>query len=894
MAITDKNIIITPNIGSTSDPKIVFSGADASTTAQNITLTTYPTSNGTLSFDGSAGQLFSITNSLSGSIFSVNDVSGIPSIEVLDTGNIRLAQYGGNVGIGTSSPTSILTIEGNTTSDAPTLGTELLTGGTWTSTGWTGNNTTGWINGASNATALSYSVSSVIGTQYQISYTVTGYSAGSFTVAFGGQSLAGITATGTFGPTSTFVGTLIVTPTSTFVGTIVLSIKAITAGSTALITALDSTGVSRFEARASSALYNTFLGVGSGRYNTTGTYNLAVGLQALQYNTTGSSNTAVGSFALQNNTTGGNNTGIGASSLQNNTIGTANTSVGNAALFNNTTGTLNNAFGYVSLAANTTGSSNNAFGRGSLQINTTGGNNNAFGRNALQANLTSSGSCAFGDLALTLSTGANNVAFGYNAGSAITSGANNVVIGGYTGAAAPISVTGSNYIVLSDGAGTVRQTIDSAGNVGIGTQSTAGNTLRYLDVQNTDTGASAGSIIRLISNNVANTSTTAVNLVKYRTGGFVIANGETDTAAFTAFNVGASERLRIDSSGNVGIGISASIPSQLTVSGAGQLVSAISDAGVDTGTIQIHSPSGSANAGGTLLFSAGSTVGLTTPQWAIKSLLTDSTTNGIGNLVFSGRAAIADTALTERIRIISGSASMGIGTSSPLSNAAYGVLALNGSTGGILSLKTADTETFRIQSQSTVTAISNLTALPIVFNTNNTEWLRITPTGGISFGSSGTAYGTAGQILISAANAPPTWTSSPNIGAATGTSLAVTGAITSSGGGIGYAAGAGVSVTQLTSRATAAPTTSAKLCGAVILFTAAPTLGAYFTFTVPNTAVAVTDTIILTVRGASNAYIAFVTAITAATSFQVTMSSVAGTTSDAPIVNFAIHKAVSA
>jgi hypothetical protein len=100
MALSDKNIVITPNISASADPKIVFSGADASTAAQNITMTAYPTANGTLSFDGSAGQLFSITNSLSGTIFSVNDVSGIPSIEVLDTGTIKLAQYGGNVGIG--------------------------------------------------------------------------------------------------------------------------------------------------------------------------------------------------------------------------------------------------------------------------------------------------------------------------------------------------------------------------------------------------------------------------------------------------------------------------------------------------------------------------------------------------------------------------------------------------------------------------------------------------------------------------------------------------------------------------------------------------------------------------------------------------------------------------
>lgn len=101
MALTDKNIVITPNVGQTDNPKIVFSGADATTSAQDITLRVYATNNGTLSFEGSAGQLFSIANTLTGTIFSVNDISGIPSIEVLDTGLIKLAQYSGNVLIGT-------------------------------------------------------------------------------------------------------------------------------------------------------------------------------------------------------------------------------------------------------------------------------------------------------------------------------------------------------------------------------------------------------------------------------------------------------------------------------------------------------------------------------------------------------------------------------------------------------------------------------------------------------------------------------------------------------------------------------------------------------------------------------------------------------------------------
>lgn len=70
--------------------------------------------NGTLSWEGSAGQLFSITNNLtSGSIFSVNDISGIPSIDVDANGTIELAPFGGNVGIGTTNPTTKLHVIGD-------------------------------------------------------------------------------------------------------------------------------------------------------------------------------------------------------------------------------------------------------------------------------------------------------------------------------------------------------------------------------------------------------------------------------------------------------------------------------------------------------------------------------------------------------------------------------------------------------------------------------------------------------------------------------------------------------------------------------------------------------------------------------------------------------------
>ena len=87
-----------------------------------IDIVHYDTQNsGTLSFEASAGQLFSITNNLSsGSIFSVNDISGIPSIDVDADGTILVGPYsttGDKVGIGTTNPGYKLHVAGNTNID---------------------------------------------------------------------------------------------------------------------------------------------------------------------------------------------------------------------------------------------------------------------------------------------------------------------------------------------------------------------------------------------------------------------------------------------------------------------------------------------------------------------------------------------------------------------------------------------------------------------------------------------------------------------------------------------------------------------------------------------------------------------------------------------------------
>lgn len=46
---------------------------------------------------------------------------------------------------------------------------------------------------------------------------------------------------------------------------------------------------------------------------------------------------------------------------------------------------------------------------------------------------------------------------------------------------------------------------------------------------------------------------------------------------------------------------------------------------------------------------------------------------------------------------------------------------------------------------------------PIDFHTNSVKRMTISSSGGMSFGSTGTAYGTTGQVLTSNGNAPPTW-----------------------------------------------------------------------------------------------------------------------------------------
>ena len=102
----------------------------------------------------------------------------------------------------------------------------------------------------------------------------------------------------------------------------------------------------------------------------------------------------------------------------------------------------------------------------------------------------------------------------------------------------------------------------------------------------------------------------------------------------------------------------------------------------------------------------------------------------------------------------------------------------------------------------------------------------------------------------------------------------------------GYGVGAGGAVTQITSRTTGV--TLDKPSGAITLFSAAGSTTPA-SFTVTNSTVAATDTIIVNQKSGTDLYQVFVTAVVAG-SFNITSFTTGGTTTEQPVFSFAVVK----
>jgi hypothetical protein len=479
---------------------------------------------------------------------------------------------------------------GTTASDTAPLGSELA-GVTGTGTNWalaggaTNLNVGGYVHTVGSVVPLTTSLAAVNGTYYQITYTITGRTAGSISITYGG-TITGVSATGTYGPKASSTAVLTITPTTDFDGTIVLSIKSI-GTSSASSTFSTSSGVASIEVRASDINTNTFIGTTAGSRNTIGYQNTYIGSQAGNTNTTGANNTFlgyqsgnsntvafnntfIGHTAGYNNTTGGSNTFIGQSAGLSNTTGNNSTFVGGGAGFRNVSG-VNTAMGYFSLY-NTTGTDNVAVGNIVMQNNTTGATNTAFGVAALYNNVSGNKNIALGAFAgnnagsgsTANQTSNNSLYIGYDVRSSANGNTNEVVIAGYNNSAGQVGL-GSNTTVLGNSS-----TLTTAiyGNLLLGTTTDSGYKLDVTGTARVSGAATFSSSITtggtiLIPSDSSGNGGVILNYASNASGrSWKIAN---DWVAFGDFAISQSTtqtggtrdaKLYISAAGNVGIGTS--------------------------------------------------------------------------------------------------------------------------------------------------------------------------------------------------------------------------------------------------------------------------------------------------------------------------------------------------
>jgi hypothetical protein len=248
----------------------------------------------------------------------------------------------------------------------------------------------------------------------------------------------------------------------------------------------------------------------------------------------------------------------------------------------------------------------------------------------------------------------------------------------------------------------VYQTVASATLVG---GATYGDTL--IRITETDTSVAAGQPTGGLQFYTSDTSTPTAGVGAYVAAISEAVTPDTSLVFGTRDNAGggidANERMRIDSSGNVGIGTS-NIPSnkdtvtpKFIVNGAGV-----------AGSMQVVRNTTVGAGGGILELTA-------TRGSDVNSYTILQSGDGVGSVIFGGADG------TQFVAAASISCQV---DATPGANDMPGRLIFNTTTDGASAV---------------------------------TERMRITSAGGVSFGATGTAYGTSGQVLTSAGDAPPTW-----------------------------------------------------------------------------------------------------------------------------------------
>lgn len=277
------------------------------------------------------------------------------------------------------------------------------------------------------------------------------------------------------------------------------------------------------------------------------------------------------------------------------------------------------------------------------------------------------------------------------------------------------------------------------------------NTLTYdITVKNT---SGTGTVIKAgTSGLVFNNMTNVVSALNYYAGSAAISGGTINNTTIGATTPSTIKSTDLTVNGNTILGDASgdtvdikaaawTLTNSPTVSGTWTNLGNVTTVAINGGTIN------------------GTTIGATTASTGKFSTITDT-----GNLTFTGTA----NRITGDFSNATFSNRVAFQTSTADSNTVVGVLPNGTATGGAYQVYNNSTPTNAglaslEASSSAVTLASSIrgsgTYLPMAFNVNGTESLRLLTTGAISFGSSGTGYGTSGQVLTSqGSGAAPTWT----------------------------------------------------------------------------------------------------------------------------------------
>jgi len=418
--------------------------------------------------DGTSGLLFQITDSLTGTLFSVNNISGISNFFVTDgittplfslrapvglTSQLMTAvsptnatyfsiASSGNVGIATSSPTQSLHVQGNTRitggifDSNNSIGTPgFLLSSTGSGIAWTTTNASGIVTATGTGT-----VNNIPKYNSPFSFTTSNITDNGVAVTV--ASRINVTGIGSF------TNDLIVNQLTIGLGSgqnntnVAFGINALAQNPS------NNGSIIAIGDRALQNAFGSFFGVvaigSQALQNNQGSRNFGLGSQALRSNTTGASNVAIGHLAMDANTTGNQNVAIGRGALQTTVSVSSNTVIGDSAM-NLSTSDENTVIGANAGNSVTSGRAHVAIGNGAIRYVTTASNLTAIGYAALAGSATT-----------TLNSGTQNTALGYQAGAAVTSGSNNLFVGfqaglAITGGSRNVFIGRSSGVFISNG-----------------------------------------------------------------------------------------------------------------------------------------------------------------------------------------------------------------------------------------------------------------------------------------------------------------------------------------------------------------------------------------------------------------------------------------------------------